>query len=320
VIGGNDETREWTENHWKEVAIVAVSVGVTVATGGTAAPILAGMAAGAATGGLQAALYGGSLADVFEGAFRGAVIGGISAGAFYAAGSAFSGAAGSIGTPDSFGAIFAHGAVGGATNSMQGGDFWAGFAAAAFTKASSAYGPNFSSTGANVIRAALVGGTVSALSGGKFGNGAVIGAFSYMFNDMMHQQTKEPDPLPFPEDALEFDAQVNIGGFTGWGPKAYDVFGKTPRIGFSTSWGPVGTDTIYGTGYASDYLTPSFGTSMPFGGVSVSPSVRGYSYGASLSARALSYEVSTTWSVNVQKIHQWVESNIYRAYGVPQYP
>jgi hypothetical protein len=176
------------------------------------------------------------------------------------------------------------------------------------------------------MRAALVGGTVSALSGGKFGNGAVIGAFSYMFNDMLHQQAKEPDPLPFPEDALELDAQVNVGGFTGNGPKVYDILGKTPRPGFSTSCcgvgAGVGTDSIYGTGYATDYVVPSVGVSAPFqsAAISVSPSIHGYSYGASVSVRVLQVEVSTTWSANVQKIHQWVESNIYRAYGVPQNP
>lgn len=326
VIGGNDETREWVEHHWKEVAVVAVAVGVTVVTGGAAGPILAGMAAGAAAGGTQALLYGGSVADIFEGAFKGAVIGGISAGAFYAVGSAFSGAAGSIGTPDSFGAILAHGTVGGATSSMQGGDFWTGFAAAAFTKASSSYGPNFSTTSANVMRAALVGGTASALSGGKFANGAVIGAFSYMFNDMQHQRAREPDPLPFPDDALQLDTQVNLGGWTGNGPKVYDAFGATPRAGFSFSCcgvGPgVGTDTVFGTGHATDYLVPSVGVSAPFqsASISVSPALHGYSWGGSLSVRVMHVEVSTTWSANVQKITQWVESNIYRIYGVPQHP
>ena len=41
---------------------------------------------------------------------------------------------------------------------------------------------------------------------------------------------------------------------------------------------------------------------------------------ASMAVRVMHVEVSATWAANVQKIHQWVESNIYRAYGVPQYP
>lgn len=190
ILGGHDESREWIEQNWREVAVVAVTVGVTVATGGAGCAvtcaILSGMAAGAAGGGVHAALYGGSLDDVIAGAARGAVVGGVSAGAFYGVGSAFSGAAGSVGTPSSFGAVLAHGAVGGSISAVQGGNFWAGFAAGAFTKASSAWGPQTTGFGANVVRAAIVGGSVAAIAGGKFANGAVIGAFSYALNDALH--------------------------------------------------------------------------------------------------------------------------------------
>jgi RHS repeat-associated protein len=191
VIGGNDDSRRFVEENWRQVVIVGVAIGVTVVTGGAggtvAAAILSGMAAGAASGALSAALYGGSFEDVLAGAIKGAVIGGISAGAFYGVGSAFSGEAGAFGGPDSLGAVAGHGVVGGATESAQGGDFWTGFAAAAVTKASGVYGPQFSGTEANIVRAAVVGGTVSTVTGGKFANGALTGAFSYAFNDALHK-------------------------------------------------------------------------------------------------------------------------------------
>jgi hypothetical protein len=281
------------------------------------------MAAGAASGGLRAALYGGSFSDVLAGAARGAVIGGVSAGAFYAVGSAFSGAAGSVGSPDSLGAIFAHGVVGGGMSVVEGGNFWTGFAAGAFTKASSAYGPNFVGYGANLARAAVVGGTVSAISGGKFANGAIIGAFSYAFNDAMHPQPKaEIDPYAMPNDVIEGGVQVNLGSSVGLGPKAYNITGDT-KLGFSTSccgggFGG-GTDTIFGTGYSQDLMTPSFGVSAPgqLASISVGPSWHAYSYGASVSVRVLPVEVSASYSINAQRLYQWVESSIYRMYGAP---
>ena len=190
-VGANDDSRKWVEQNWRQVVIVGAAITVTVATGGVgagaSAAILSGMAAGAASGALSVALYGGSLDEVIAGAARGAVVGGISAGAFYGAGSAFSGAPGSIGAPDSLGAIAAHGAVGGGMESLQGGNFWNGFAAGAFTKASSAYLPESNSYALNVVRAAAVGGAVASMSGGNFANGAMTGAFSYAFNDAMHR-------------------------------------------------------------------------------------------------------------------------------------
>jgi hypothetical protein len=39
----------------------------------------------------------------------------------------------------------------------------------------------------NVVGAAVIGGTASELGGGKFSNGAVTGAFSYAFNEALHQ-------------------------------------------------------------------------------------------------------------------------------------
>src|ERR1700747_1287930 len=114
---------------------------------------------------------GGAL-DIFSaGAIKGAVIGGISAGAFYGVGSYFA-AGQSASTTSQIESIAAHGVVGGAKESAEGGKFWTGFAAAAATKASSLYGPRFSGLAGNTARAAVVGGTIATISGGKFANGA----------------------------------------------------------------------------------------------------------------------------------------------------
>ncbi|WP_171054517.1 RHS repeat-associated core domain-containing protein [Roseovarius arcticus] len=192
------EVEKWFHENWRTVVVVAVVIVVSVVTVGAATPalsplaagILGGMAAGAAGGALGAALYGGSTDDIIGAAIKGAVIGGISGAAFAQVGTYF-GPANQMTTASEVGSMAAHGVVGGAKASIEGGDFWRGFIATAATKASSIYA-DFNGTAANSARAAVVGGTVAELNGGKFANGAALGIFSYSFNDLVHELTSSP--------------------------------------------------------------------------------------------------------------------------------
>ncbi|PWQ93240.1 hypothetical protein [Leucothrix pacifica] len=47
----------------------------------------------------------------------------------------------------------------------------------------------------NAAISAVVGGTVSKLVGGKFVNGAITGAFSRMFNDLQHLDSRDPESV-----------------------------------------------------------------------------------------------------------------------------
>lgn len=179
LVGGNDDSRRWVEQNWREVAVTAVAIGVTVATAGTASPILAGMIVGASTSATSAILYGGSIEEVLAATCRGAVIGAFSGAAYDVVGTAF------VGSENSFGAVLAHGSVGGTIGVVQGDNFWNGFAAAALTKSTSRF--EFSSTALNVTRAAVVGGTIAEINGGKFANGAIQGVYSYGLNDLAHR-------------------------------------------------------------------------------------------------------------------------------------
>ncbi|MBR0780760.1 RHS repeat-associated core domain-containing protein [Bradyrhizobium iriomotense] len=191
------EAGKWLSENWRVVVVVIVVIVIevvtfgaaTAAVGPLAGAILTGMAAGAAGGALGAALYGGTLDDVLAAAVKGAVIGGISAGVTYGVGSYFQavqGANEALTTSQEIESIAAHGVVGGAKQAAEGGNFWQGFVATAATKASSLWGPDFQSMSANVARAAVVGGTVAAINGDKFANGAILGSFSYVFNDYAH--------------------------------------------------------------------------------------------------------------------------------------
>lgn len=83
------------------------------------------------------------------------------------------------------GKAVAHGVVGGAFAEIKGGSFKSGFLAAGF---SSGVGSRFNTEDWNLWKGtavhAVAGGTGSVLGGGKFADGAVTGAFTYLYNDV----------------------------------------------------------------------------------------------------------------------------------------
>ncbi len=188
------EVVKWVGENYRVIIVVAVVIVVTYVTLGTGTPeaitlgdaILAGAAAGAAGSATATALYGGTPDQIIQSAFRGAAIGALSGAAFYGVGEYFD-AEEELSTTSQIESVAAHGVVGGAKEAVEGGDFWKGFVSTAATKASSLYGPQFDDMAANTARAAVVGGTVAELDGGKFANGAITGAFSYSFNDLIHE-------------------------------------------------------------------------------------------------------------------------------------
>lgn len=234
----------WLQQNWKTVAVIAATVALGPAGGYMSAFLI-----GAAIGGASAALYGGSMEDIL----RGAVLGGVTATLFYGVGSA--------GLENQFLATGAHGVVGGMSSAMQGGDFGSGFFAAAFTKLSGSYIPDYNNTGYQIVTAAMVGGVASEISGGSFENGAITGAFSRMFNDLScHASTKSCSGVKPTKE--EIDAHYRDG--TGWPVYAETMdpawltseqfdqipIGKTGLV--STSWdkflsGGGGDRNIYGS-------------------------------------------------------------------------
>lgn len=174
----------------KQFAAVIVGAALVYFTGGMASPFVAtwygAAAAGAIAGAVGAAVNGGSI-------LKGAVWGAFSAAAFYGVGSAFGEVA--FGSGAHMLKTAAHGLVGGAMNTLQGGKFGHGFAAAGVAQFAAPgidgidAGNDFS-TG-RIALSAIAGGTASKLSGGKFANGAVTGAFSRMFNDELEKNKRK---------------------------------------------------------------------------------------------------------------------------------
>jgi hypothetical protein len=86
----------------------------------------------------------------------------------------------------------AHGAVQGGAAEAMGGQFrhgfYAGFAVGASEGAIAEWADGNETKG--LVAATIVGGTASAIGGGKFANGAVSGAFSYLFNQLSEKFNK----------------------------------------------------------------------------------------------------------------------------------
>ena len=161
---------------------------------------VAAIAAGILTGGLVAQAYfssailGGSVASLAAGASLGASIAGGIAGGFVAGvigtGSLKGGLAGAI-TGGLFGYVggnftggarlFGHGLVGGVSSELQGGKFSHGFFGQLVSKSITIFASDLKVVGKG-IASVVAGGAAAAVAGGKFANGAVTGAFGYLFN------------------------------------------------------------------------------------------------------------------------------------------
>ncbi|AVR96635.1 RHS repeat domain-containing protein [Pseudoduganella armeniaca] len=143
----------------------------------------------------QSAIAGFASGAISTGSLKGALQGAFSGAIFAGAGNLASG--GSFFTPATTGAVSwgtgvaLHAVAGCISSEVGGGKCGSGALSAAFTKgvmsSGLVSGISEGSLGA-VIVAATVGGTASVLGGDKFANGAMTGAFSYIFNDLAHNK------------------------------------------------------------------------------------------------------------------------------------
>ena len=175
--------------------IVAIAVAITLGPGSEYALFDFGNA-GAYAGVANAATAGFVSGAISSGNMQGALQGSFSSLVFYGAGSFIE----ANGLADNFGGSVAVHAVAGCVTSVAGGgQCESGALSASFAKAAT-FAPGMDGIntaasngdmGARIegsFISAMVGGAGSALGGGKFSNGAVTGAFSYLFNDIAHSR------------------------------------------------------------------------------------------------------------------------------------
>jgi len=85
---------------------------------------------------------------------------------------------------------------------VQGGRFELGFISAFTSSLALSYTTGKSNDPLAIMGiGAAIGGTAEALGGGKFANGAVTGAFVGLFNDMMHQSSRNVEEYDNQKDA-----------------------------------------------------------------------------------------------------------------------
>jgi hypothetical protein len=167
---------------------------------GTTEGIMAGAVIGAVCGAMAgfagafvgAILAGGSFGSAFSAGLTGAAWGALSGAASGAIGGALGHQTGEFWTEVARAA--AHGVSSGVIDEIRGGSFTAGFASGFFSSAAThGLGLDKWDIYAGTTAAAVIGGTASVIGGGKFENGAMYGAFQYLYNAMGDKLSSDSD-------------------------------------------------------------------------------------------------------------------------------
>jgi len=184
--------------------IVAIAAGIL--TGGLAlaymgyTSIAAAISAGAWGAVIGSAAIGGFVSGAIMtgsvgGALKGALWAGISAGVAYGIGHGGEILKTLRNAGNGAGRYIMHGISRAAIAKAQGGRWSSGFLSGLLSSASGSFRDVITKGNyyANVAFSSIVGGTVSEISGGKFANGAVSGAFIYMYNDAIEDKINSSD-------------------------------------------------------------------------------------------------------------------------------
>ena len=184
----------WFSKNWKSITASIVGIAVSVVTLGSGttigAVIIAGAAGGAAGALTGALLNGANIGQIAKSTFMGAFWGSTSGFLNFVSGG------GTI-----WEQLFKHTFSQGWMEGIQGGNMLHGFMMGAVS-GSSGYGLKGAELNyiSKIVVNATVSGLVDEMGGGKFANGAITGAFAYMFNEAMHngptqKQLKQIDEI-----------------------------------------------------------------------------------------------------------------------------
>ena len=188
----------WLSDNWKSLVASAVGIAVSALTAGAGATlgvaIIAGAAGGAASALVGSLLNGANIEQIAKATFTGAFWGGVSAFLNFASAD-----------DQLLAKLFKHTFSQGWLEGVQGGNMFHGFLMGAVSSTGGhfidKYAVSLGKVG-EISANAVLSGTVDEIGGGKFANGAITGAFSVMFNDLMHQQFEKGDDktLIIPDD------------------------------------------------------------------------------------------------------------------------
>lgn len=170
----------WFSKNWKSITASIVGIAVSVVTAGSGSglgiAIIAGAAGGAAGALTGALLNGANIGQIAKSTFTGALVGGASGFLNFASGD------GTI-----WEQLFKHTFSQGWLEGVQGGNVFHGFMMGSMSSIN-AFVLKKTEMGyvGKIVGNAVLSGTIDEIGGGKFANGAITGAFNYIFNEAMH--------------------------------------------------------------------------------------------------------------------------------------
>lgn len=173
----------WFSKNWKTITAAIVGIAVSVVTAGSAstvgAAIIAGAAGGAAGALTGALLNGANVGQVAKNTFIGAAVGAASGLLNFASAD-----------ENLLASLFKHSFSEGWLEGVQGGNVMHGFMIGTVSATGAYFFNNYHDElrySGKLISNAVLSGTIEEIGGGKFANGALTGAFVFMFNDAMHK-------------------------------------------------------------------------------------------------------------------------------------
>lgn len=188
--------------------VASSEAGITLTAAGSAVAAAAG---GFAAGGIA----GGNIQSAVAGAFQAVALFGVGEMLGHGGDSFLQG--------NHIPRIVMHSAIGCAMSGVQGGSCGAGAAGAGFSVLAGPVIDNIDSFGGQVAAHAIAGGLGSRAAGGKFGNGAMTGAFGYLFNECAagtctskFEQAMYDWWPGYKAGTLLYNQTMGNGSWTGW--------------------------------------------------------------------------------------------------------
>ena len=202
----------WTSSIFRGIVAIIVAIVLPEALGEVEGTAFEGVLDDASVTTLNVGIAGGVAGYIATGTANGAFFGAVQANAFLAAGNAiesnptyFFGSA----TATTF---IAHGMVGGLFSAGSKGGFVSGFLAGGVSSLADNPALDTGDKYLNTAEHAVLGGGSSVLGGGKFLNGAVTGAFGYLYNYCQHHPcnalAKETDAIAMAPDYYISDYEM----------------------------------------------------------------------------------------------------------------
>jgi hypothetical protein len=289
----------------------------------TALGISAGSLGAGGVAVINGGIIGGISGIISTGSLKGAALGALQGGLFAEAGNVLS----PLKSPTGFsgvgyhaGEFLAHGLVGGLVSVASGGRFGSGFLAGGVSSFAPAPTPgqSWEETFDGTTVSAILGGAGSALGGGKFANGAVTGAFAYLFNDLAHPSNQivatafDPKRWQFVAEVLDLPGEDTL----------IINAGNTIGLATSSSGGPLPTNQFW-FDVSAQPLNPNgslqaSATVLGWGGPSAYSSgfTGNYSKPNLFVLQSLTLDTNNRWTITIQNLDEAHDNSMYNSVKV----